>query len=143
MFGFTKTVAREGQKYNIVVNAVAARTDPSLSDTINAKDIIVALLSSRQAPATGQIYEASSCWVGTLRWQRSGGVDFEDEDGVPSADAVFKVGGAQTLSIYLLNVDDRIFPGSATSTMAGQTIQLPQPKEVDISTRKALMVQRG
>lgn len=52
---------------------------------------LVAALCSEKPPASGQLYEAGTgSFMGT-RWQRTRGVDFDVESGVPSVEAVGKV----------------------------------------------------
>ena len=54
---------------------------------------LIALLCSDKCPTpNGGLYEAGLGWFGTTRWQRARGVDFPIDDGIPSLEAVFKVG---------------------------------------------------
>ena len=52
---------------------------------------LVAALCSERPPATGQLYESGSGSVKATRWQRSRGVDFDHEKGVPAVEEVAKV----------------------------------------------------
>jgi hypothetical protein len=54
---------------------------------------LVLLLSSDRCPdKTGKLYEAGVGWFARTRWERARGVDFPHGNGVPSAEAVSKVG---------------------------------------------------
>jgi multifunctional beta-oxidation protein len=100
--GFTKTIAREGAKYGIVVNAVAPNAGTNMTRTVRPESEVqmlkpeyvaplVAALCSENPPASGQLYEAGSGWFAATRWQRARGVDFELEKGIPLAEDVAKV----------------------------------------------------
>ncbi|ETI20535.1 hypothetical protein G647_08572 [Cladophialophora carrionii CBS 160.54] len=97
--GFTKTIAREGAKYNIVVNTLAPTAGTDMTRTVWPEENVrlvkpdyvaplVAALCSERPPATGQIFESGCGWIGATRWQRARGVDFEHDKGVPSVEQV-------------------------------------------------------
>lgn len=99
MIGFTKTIAREGAKYNIVVNAVAPSAGTNMTRTVWAEDQVgqikpefvaplIAALCSEKPPAAGQLYEAGSGSFKHTRWQRARGVDFDFNKGVPTVEQV-------------------------------------------------------
>ena len=101
MIGFTKTTAREGAKYNIVVNTVAPSAGTNMTRTVWADEQVnsvkpeyvaplVAALCSEKPPAAGQLYEAGSGSFKHTRWQRARGVDFELAKGVPEVEQVAK-----------------------------------------------------
>lgn len=52
---------------------------------------LVAALCSEKPFSTGALYEAGSGWFASTRWQRSRGVDFPHDEGVPSVEAVAQV----------------------------------------------------
>jgi hypothetical protein len=52
---------------------------------------LVGALCSEKPPANGQLYECGSGYFAATRWQRARGVDFPHVEGVPAAEAVFKV----------------------------------------------------
>lgn len=100
--GFTKTIAREGAKYNIVVNAVAPSAGTNMTRTVRPEEEVLAMkpdfvaplvaaLCSEKPPTSGQLYEAGTGAFTATRWQRTRGVDFDIEGGVPSVEAVGKV----------------------------------------------------
>ncbi|KAK6337706.1 bifunctional hydroxyacyl-CoA dehydrogenase/enoyl-CoA hydratase fox2 [Orbilia brochopaga] len=88
ILGFSRALAREGQKYNIFVNTIAPNAGTNMTRTIMPEEIVqalkpdyiaplVALLSSDHCPdPTGGLYEVGSGWIGKTRWQRSGGNGF-------------------------------------------------------------------
>lgn len=82
-------MAREGVKYNIYVNTIAPNAGTAMTRTIMPEEmvqafkpdyiapLVVALSSDKvPQPATGNLYEVGSGWVGRTRWQRSGGIGF-------------------------------------------------------------------
>ncbi|KAF2208653.1 hypothetical protein CERZMDRAFT_101103 [Cercospora zeae-maydis SCOH1-5] len=99
MIGFTKTIAREGAKYNIIVNALAsaARTNqastagPGKQADPDYVAPIVAALCAERPLATGQIFESGGGWIAATRWQRARGYDFEPEKGIPSVEQLAEV----------------------------------------------------
>lgn len=89
ILGFTKTLAIEGAKYNIIANAVAPTAGtamtaevfpPEMLEILKPRYIapISVLLASEQAPETGKTYEAGGGYVGRTRWQRTGGIAIRD-----------------------------------------------------------------
>ncbi|KAF3923052.1 hypothetical protein ABW20_dc0104987 [Dactylellina cionopaga] len=88
ILGFSRALAREGQKYNIFVNTIAPNAGTNMTRTVMPEEIVqalkpdyiaplVVLLSSDHCPdPTGGLYEVGSGWVGNTRWQRSGGHGF-------------------------------------------------------------------
>lgn len=97
--GFSKTTAREGAKHNIVVNAVAPSAGTNMTRTVRSEEEILSMkpefvaplvsaLSSEIPPCTGSLFEAGCGWYAATRWQRTRGVDFPHEEGVPSVEAV-------------------------------------------------------
>jgi multifunctional beta-oxidation protein len=104
LIGLSRTLAREGEKYNIYVNSVAPVAGTNMTRTVRPENEIqamkpdyvaplIALLCSDKCPTpNGGLYEAGLGWFGTTRWQRARGVDFPIDDGIPSLEAVSKVG---------------------------------------------------
>ena len=89
ILGFSRALAREGQKYNIYVNTIAPNAGTNMTRSIMPEEMVqafkpdyiapvVLLLCSDKVPepATGRLFESGSGWVGETRWQRSGGVGF-------------------------------------------------------------------
>ena len=89
ILGFSRAIAREGAKYNILVNTIAPNAGTNMTRTVMPEEMvqafkpdyvapIVALLASDKVPSpgTGELFEVGSGWHGATRWQRSGGVGF-------------------------------------------------------------------
>lgn len=88
VLGFSLALALEGAKYNIHVNTIAPGAGTALTRTVMPEEVVqalkpdyvaplvVALCSDKVPTPTGGLYEASSGWVATTRWQRSGGHRF-------------------------------------------------------------------
>ena len=89
ILGFSRALAREGQKYNIYVNTIAPNAGTNMTRSIMPEEMVqafkpdyvaplVLLLCSDKVPepATGRLFETGSGWAGETRWQRSGGVGF-------------------------------------------------------------------
>lgn len=102
IIGFTKTIAREGEKYNIIANSVAPSAGTNMTRTIRPENEVqmmkpeyvaplVAALCCEKPPITGQLFEAGTGWFAATRWQRTRGVDFDFEKGVPTLEQVAKV----------------------------------------------------
>lgn len=85
--GFTQTLAKEGEKYNIKVNTVAPIGASRMTAGIFDK-VILELLSSEKivplvvclahdsCPENGSVIETTGGWFAKLRWQRGKGVFF-------------------------------------------------------------------
>lgn len=89
ILGFSRALAREGQKYNIYVNTIAPNAGTNMTRSIMPEEMVqafkpdyvapvVLLLCSDKVPepATGRLFESGSGWVAETRWQRTGGVGF-------------------------------------------------------------------
>ena len=99
----TTSTAREGQKYNILVNVVAPLAGTNMTRTVRPEAEVqmmkpdyvaplVALLCSDVNPSPpGKLYEAGCGHFANTRWQRARGVDFDFDEGIPSVEAVYKV----------------------------------------------------
>ena len=89
ILGFSRALAREGQKYNILVNTIAPNAGTAMTASILPEELvqafkpdyvapIVVLLCSDSVPepATGRLFESGSGWAAETRWQRTGGYLF-------------------------------------------------------------------
>ncbi|KAL8947370.1 MAG: hypothetical protein Q9222_006348 [Ikaeria aurantiellina] len=89
ILGFSRALAREGAKYNILVNTIAPNAGTNMTRSIMPEDMVqafkpeqvaplVAALCSDKVPkpGTGHLYEVGSGWHARTRWQRSGGHGF-------------------------------------------------------------------
>ncbi|RSL99260.1 hypothetical protein CDV31_012269 [Fusarium ambrosium] len=89
VIGFSRALAIEGRKNNIMVNVVSPSAGTQLTQGVLPEEVVrsrkpeyvaplVVLLCSDKIPstATGQIFESGCGWQGRIRWQRTGGHDF-------------------------------------------------------------------
>lgn len=86
LVGFTKTLAREGSKYNILCNVIAPIFASRMSETIMSPELlaqlkpdwivpVVAVLShSSNTQETGSIFEVGAGHVSKYIWERSKGL---------------------------------------------------------------------
>lgn len=100
---FNKSVAREGAKYNIIVNTIAPIAGTNLTATTRdaagnkalSPDFVAPLvtaLCSEKPPTTGALFEAGAGWFAATRWQRVAGAEFDITKGVPVVEELAKVG---------------------------------------------------
>ena len=89
ILGFSRALAREGQKNNIYVNTIAPNAGTNMTRSVMPEELIqafkpdyvaplvIALCSDKvPQPATGNLYEVGSGWAARTRWQRTGGSQF-------------------------------------------------------------------
>ena len=101
--GFGKTLAKEGARRDIKCNVVAPGAGSRLTATVLPADVVakwkpeyvaplVAVLAHRDAPASGQVFEAGGGWVAQVRWARAPGVFFDLDKGFGAEDLVARWG---------------------------------------------------
>ena len=84
LFGFASTLAIEGAKRNIYVNAVAPTAISRMTESLIPADFhaglqpeyvapLVGYLCHESCTTTGGLFESGSGWVGRTRWQRTEG----------------------------------------------------------------------
>lgn len=106
IMGFTKTLAIEGHKYNILANVIAPSAGTAMTSTIWPQEMVDAfkvcyvpdyhnmttdamlsqpdfiaplvgyLTSAENEETTGSLFEVVGGWAAETRWQRSGGYGF-------------------------------------------------------------------
>ncbi|KAL1301992.1 hypothetical protein AAFC00_002446 [Neodothiora populina] len=89
ILGFSRALAREGAKYNILVNTIAPNAGTAMTRTIMPEEMVQAFKPDYVAPlvvalgsdlvpkpGTGCLYEVGSGWAAQTRWQRTGGNGF-------------------------------------------------------------------
>src|SRR5262249_26423914 len=87
LFGFAQTLAIEGQKKNVHVNAIAPIAGSRMTETVLPKEIIDVLKPEYVTPLvgwlchegcqeTGGLYEVGGGFLGRLRWERAKGKVF-------------------------------------------------------------------
>ncbi|KAH8923090.1 NAD(P)-binding protein [Atractiella rhizophila] len=94
---FSKTLAREGEKYNITANTIAPIAASQMTATIMPPEMLailkpemvvplVAYLVNKETKVSGEVFEVGAGWMGKIRWERSTGVVFKTDDSyTPSA----------------------------------------------------------
>ncbi|KAF8340524.1 putative multifunctional beta-oxidation protein [Cantharellus anzutake] len=99
LVGFTKTLAREGAKYNIKASVIAPIAASPMTATIMSPEMLAGLKPEFVAPligvlthpdgpddVSGKCFEVGAGFVAEIRWERSGGAVFKtDESFSPSA----------------------------------------------------------
>lgn len=97
MVAFSGTLAKEGQKYNIIANTIAPIAASRMTATVMGEEQLklvtpdfvvptVAFLVSDQTDNTGGVYELGGGFVSKLRWQRAGGALLKTDSSLtPSA----------------------------------------------------------
>jgi multifunctional beta-oxidation protein len=97
LVGFTETLAKEGQKYNILANAIAPLAASRMTETIMPPEILerlnpeyivplVAYLTHQSSTETYGVYELGAGFYSKIRWERGSGHIFKADDSfTPSA----------------------------------------------------------
>jgi hypothetical protein len=96
---------------------------------------LIAVLCSDKCPTpTGKLYESGSGWFAETRWQRTRGVDFPHDKGVPSAEAVLEVTRFPSASQFDTSLTAKKRPSmkSVTSTTVWQITLRVLQMEVNI-----------
>lgn len=94
IIGLSRTLAIEGAKNNIKVNAVAPHAETAMTLTIFNEDDknlfhpdqvapLLVYLASDDVPVTGELFEVGGGWIGNTRWQRAKGAVSKDEHTAP------------------------------------------------------------
>ncbi|MCY1490890.1 putative short-chain type dehydrogenase/reductase [compost metagenome] len=97
LYGLTRTLAIEGRKNNIFVNAIAPTggtrmteglIPPAVFEQLKPELVspLVVYLGSDTCEETGGLFEVGGGWVGKVRWERSNGVGFNPLQGFSPED---------------------------------------------------------
>jgi 3-hydroxyacyl-CoA dehydrogenase/3a,7a,12a-trihydroxy-5b-cholest-24-enoyl-CoA hydratase len=133
LVGLAQTLAIEGRKKNILVNAIAPIAGSRMTETVLPKELIdalkpeyvsplVAWLCHESSSETGSLFEVGGGYVGKLRWERTEGVSFKLSK-VPTPEAV-----ADKWPV-ITDFGKATHPGDITSSM--------QPLLANLATAKA------
>ncbi|KAF9518809.1 hypothetical protein BS47DRAFT_1370952 [Hydnum rufescens UP504] len=88
IIGFTRTLAIEGERYNILANILAPSAGTAMTETIWTPEMVEGLKPEYAAPVagylishanevtTGDLFEVSGGWAAQTRWQRAFGFAF-------------------------------------------------------------------
>lgn len=90
LYGFTTSLAKEGEKRNIRVNCIAPLAGTRMTETVMPKEVVDALKPEFVAPFvaylchdscqdTGALYEVGAGFVARQRWNRTEGVQYDVE----------------------------------------------------------------
>lgn len=101
ILGLSKTLAKEGEKYNVMVNCIApiaaSQMTAALLPLAVLKELkpehivpLVTYLASADCRENGGIFEAGGGWYSKLRWERSAGVKLGEGDSCCSAEDIAK-----------------------------------------------------
>ena len=97
LYGFTRTLAIEGRKNNIFVNAIAPTGGTRMTEGLfpagafeklrpELVSPLVAYLCSADCQETGSLFEVGGGWMGKVRWERSLGIGFNPDEGFTPED---------------------------------------------------------
>ena len=97
LYGLTRTLAIEGRKNNVLVNAIAPTGGTRMTEGLIPPQVfeqlkpelvspLVVYLGSEQCQDTGGLYEVGGGWVGKVRWERSLGAGFDPQAGFSPED---------------------------------------------------------
>ena len=87
LWGFTQSLAKEGERRNIRVNCIAPLAGTRMTATVMPAEVVealkpdyvapfVAYLASENCQETGGLFEVGAGYIAKQRWQRSAGVQF-------------------------------------------------------------------
>ena len=88
LWGFTQSLAKEGEKRNIKVNCIAPLAGTRMTETVMPKEVTRALKPEFVAPFvaylchdtcsdSGALYEVGAGYIAKQRWQRTAGVQYD------------------------------------------------------------------
>lgn len=91
LIGFSNTLAVEGARKGIKVNAIAPVAGSRLTETVLPPAVVEALkpelvtplvikLCAEDSEETGSVFEVGAGWISKLRWERSQGVCFAPDE---------------------------------------------------------------
>ena len=92
LYGLTRTLAIEGRKNNILVNAIAPTGGTRMTEGLIPPQVfeqlkpelvspLVVYLASAACQDTGGLFEVGGGWIGKVRWERSLGAGFDPRQG--------------------------------------------------------------
>jgi NAD(P)-dependent dehydrogenase (short-subunit alcohol dehydrogenase family) len=97
LYGLTRTLALEGRKNNILVNAIAPTGGTRMTEGLIPPQVfeqlkpelispLVVYLASQDCSETAGLFEVGGGWIGKVRWERSLGVGFDPRVGFAAED---------------------------------------------------------
>ncbi|MDC6379724.1 SDR family oxidoreductase [Pseudomonas graminis] len=109
LYGLTRTLAVEGRKNNILVNAIAPTGGTRMTEGLIPASVfdllkpelvspLVVYLGSEQCQDSAGLYEVGGGWIGKVRWERSLGAGFNPHAGFSPEDVAAQW---QTISDFI------------------------------------------
>ncbi len=97
LYGLTRTLALEGRKNNILVNAIAPTGGTRMTEGLIPPQVfeqlkpelvspLVVYLASNACEETSGLFEVGGGWMGKVRWERSLGAGFDPREGFSPED---------------------------------------------------------
>lgn len=97
LYGLTRTLALEGRKNNILVNAIAPTGGTRMTEGLIPPQVfeqlkpelispLVVYLGSEACSETSSLFEVGGGWIGKVRWERSLGAGFDPRSGFAPED---------------------------------------------------------
>lgn len=97
LYGLTRTLAVEGRKNNILVNAIAPTGGTRMTEGLIPASVfdllkpelvspLVVYLGSEQCQDSAGLFEVGGGWIGKVRWERSVGAGFNPHTGFSPED---------------------------------------------------------
>jgi NAD(P)-dependent dehydrogenase (short-subunit alcohol dehydrogenase family) len=97
LYGLTRTLALEGRKNNILVNAIAPTGGTRMTEGLIPPQVfeqlkpelispLVVYLASQDCSETAGLFEVGGGWIGKVRWERSLGAGFDPQAGFAAED---------------------------------------------------------
>jgi len=97
LYGLTRTLAIEGRKNNILVNAIAPTGGTRMTEGLIPPQVfeqlkpelispLVVYLASQACAETSGLFEVGGGWIGKTRWERSNGAGFDPRAGFSPKD---------------------------------------------------------
>lgn len=97
LYGLTRTLALEGRKNNVLVNAIAPTGGTRMTEGLIPPQVfeqlkpelvspLVVFLGSDRCLDTGGLFEVGGGWMGKVRWERSLGLGFDPRAGFDAED---------------------------------------------------------
>jgi NAD(P)-dependent dehydrogenase (short-subunit alcohol dehydrogenase family) len=97
LYGLTRTLALEGRKNNILVNAIAPTGGTRMTEGLIPPQVfeqlkpelispLVVYLASAACSETAGLFEVGGGWIGKVRWERSLGTGFDPHLGFTAED---------------------------------------------------------
>ena len=133
LLGLAQTLAVEGQKRNVLANAIAPLAGSRMTETILPPELVAALRPEYVAPLvaylchessieTGHTFEVGAGWVARVRWQRGRGAFF------PLGDALTPEAIADRWA-EIDNFDDPTYPETPTDSFGPVVANLQSKAE--------------